>query len=46
MGSITINSNEELNELKKLLFGDQEFILINEPTSDIVDYTDENIIFI
>ena len=46
MGSITINSIDELDELRQLLFGDKQFIMINEPSSDIIDYTDENIIFI
>ena len=46
MGTIEINNAEELAELTQLLFGNREFILINEPANDTIDYTDENIIFI
>lgn len=46
MGSIIINNSTELAELTELLFGNKEFICVNEPTSELIDYTDENIIFL
>ena len=46
MGTITVDNDTELAEVTALLFGKREFICVNEPTEELVDYTDENIIFL
>ena len=46
MGTIIINSPTELAEITEILFGKREFICVNEPTDELVDYTEENIIFL
>jgi hypothetical protein len=46
MGSITISNTTELAEITELLFGNKQFVCVNEPTDETIDFTDENIIFI
>jgi len=47
VGTITYESLEELEEIKQILFGNHEFILVNEaPINGVLDLTEDNVIFL
>ena len=47
VGQISYETEEELAEIKQILFGNREFILVNsEPVDGVLDLTEENVIFL
>ena len=38
MGSITISNTTELAEITEILFGNKQFICVNEPTDDTIHF--------
>ena len=45
MGRVSYDSHEELEEIKQILFGTTNIILINsEPVDGVLDLTEENVI--
>ena len=45
VGQITYESEQELNEIKQILFGTTDIILINEHiVNGVLDLTEENVI--
>ena len=47
VGRVSYDNEEELAELKQILFGSREFILVNEhPVDGVLDLTEENVIFL
>jgi len=43
---VCVDNDEELNELKELLFGTTNVILINHDTENTIDLTDTNVIVV
>jgi len=43
---VSVDNEEELNELKCLLFGTTNLILVNHEETDTMDLTDTNVIVV
>ena len=43
---VCVDNDEELNELKEILFGTTNLILVNHTETDTMDLTDTNVIVV